>query len=111
MSIMKVDYGDVGGDANVWRTTTTLDNNGQATITDCPISPDVVLSYYYQDNRNGCVDMGGNNFVKCSAGLSAGTNYSFTAYGVTVSGSTISIASGFNIARNQQVEVVVIQNS
>ena len=51
MSILKVDYGDIdSGDANVWRTTATLDNNGQATITDCPISPDVVLSYYYQDN-------------------------------------------------------------
>ena len=99
-----------GGSNNVWKTTGTYDNSAQATITDCPFSPDMVYASCYQDNNNRCVDVGGNTFGKFSAGLSAGTSYIFPNYGITISGNTITIASGFAIARNKQFELVAVKN-
>ena len=96
---------------NFWRTTVTLGNSAEATITDCPFEPDIVFAYMYQDDRNRVVDVGGSAFNKLSAGISAGTGYSFNAYGITVTGSTISILSGFAINKNKQVEVIAIKNS
>lgn len=111
MSIMKVDYGEVGGDANVWRTTGTYDNNASAEITDCPFEPDIVFAYFYTDDNNRVVSVGGSVFNKFSAGVASGTGYSFGNYGITVTGNTISIVTGFNISKNHAFDLIAIKNN
>lgn len=96
---------------NFWRKTVTLGNSAEATITDCPFEPDIVFAYMYQNDSNRVIDAGGSAFNKLSAGVSQGTGYSFGNYGITVTGNTISILSGFAINKNKQVEVIAIKNS
>lgn len=99
-----------GGDSNVWRTSGTFSSSSSATITDCPFSPDIVFVWFYNGSDKGTVAVGGNSFVKYSSGI-ADQGYIFTNYGVTVSGNTITVNTGFSQTINQAYELIAIKNS
>lgn len=99
----------VCGGGNVYHSTITLNSTGQGTVTDCPFSPDTVITKY-QNGNDWAVSLGGNTTPMASIAYQGGSMYSYNNYGITVSGNTININTGLAITFSKTCEIIAMKD-